>query len=130
MTIELPGRAADLTIADSLLVGARSVADMRARLDGLRGTIEAQGERVTAAGAVVERRRQALAEAEGVLERERAALAHLCRAERGAEGAIEAKRERAALDREAAARIEREAEAARQRAIEDGLVAFGRQARA
>ena len=128
MTIELPGQPADPRHFNPL-AGVATIPAMRSRLDELRQAIDAQGERATAARAVVAERRQALAEAEDVQQAEAAALDRLRRAEREGEAAIERKRESERQDRASREWAERRAAEARQRAIEDGLIETGRRAR-
>ena len=128
MTIELPGRPVD-PLQYNPLAGVATIPAMRSRLNELRQAIDAQGERATAAGAVVAERRQALAEAEDVDQREAAALDRLRRAESEGEAAIAAKRESERQDRANRERAARREAAARQRAIEDGLIETGRRAR-
>ena len=120
-------QTANLASAGTLFVCAHDIPSMQSKRNELADCIaEQEGvEREAARGA--EDAMQAARRAETAHQGEADKLAGLRRVDREIVARIDAKREEARREREARDRAEREAERNRQRQIEDGLAALGRQ---
>ena len=118
----------DTQIEDAIsIAGVTTIAGMRSRLDAIAPLRKDQIVRVEAAEFAHERQQEAARKAAETLKREQGKLAHLTAGATKIEGRIAELKEQQRLDREAKSRTEREAERNRQRAIEDGLIALGKQ---
>lgn len=124
---EAARQTASLALDGTILVGANSIADMSARRGALRSAMGEQEAAERQAAREAEDAMQAARRAEAAHQGEADKLAGLRRADEAIGQRIEAKRREVARDREAQERAGREAERNRQRQIEDGLAALGRQ---